>query len=92
MIFKILVHGKFSYSSKDAEEECVMYSRSDNIKFISCKEVVDKFFDSLYSRYQGNLEKSMRGRDFIFNSVQLMYCKCHKVTFRRGGSYIDSPD
>ena len=34
----------------------------------------------------------MRGRDFIFNSVQLMYCKCHKLNFKRGGSYIDSPD
>ena len=34
----------------------------------------------------------MRGSDFIFDSVQLMYCKCHKVNFRRGGSYIDSPD
>ena len=21
-----------------------------------------------------------------------MYCKCHKVNFRRDGSYIDSPD
>ena len=21
-----------------------------------------------------------------------MYCKCHKVNFKRGGSYIDSPD
>ena len=34
----------------------------------------------------------MRGSDFIFDSVQFMYCKCHKVNFRRGGSYIDSPD
>ena len=21
-----------------------------------------------------------------------MYCKCHKVNYKRGGSYIDSPD
>ena len=34
----------------------------------------------------------MRGSGFIFDSVQLMYYKCHKVTFRRGGLYIDSPD
>ena len=33
----------------------------------------------------------MRGSDFVFDSVQLMYCKCHKVNFRCGGSYIDSP-
>ena len=34
----------------------------------------------------------MKGSDFIFCSVQLMYYKCHKVHFNRGGSYIDSPD
>ena len=39
-----------------------------------------------------NLETSMRGSDFIFDSVQMMYYKCHKVNFRRGSSYIDSPD
>ena len=34
----------------------------------------------------------MKGSDFTFDSVQLMYYKCHKVNFIRGGSYIDSPD
>ena len=34
----------------------------------------------------------MRGSDSIFDLVQLMYYKCHKVNFRRGGSYIDSLD
>ena len=34
----------------------------------------------------------MRGIDFIFDSVQLLYYKYHKITFKRGGSHIDSPD
>ena len=34
----------------------------------------------------------MRGSNFIFYSVQLMYQKCYKVNFRRGSSYFDSPD
>ena len=34
----------------------------------------------------------MRGSDFIFDSVQLLYYKCHRVNFIRAGSYIDSPD
>ena len=34
----------------------------------------------------------MKRSDFIFDLVQLMYYKCHKVSFIRGGSYIDSPD
>ena len=82
-------------SSKDVEEERVMHSRSDNTKFTSCNdanEVVDELFASLRSRSQGDLETSMRGSDFIFDSVQMMNYKCHKVNFRRGGSYIQSPD
>ena len=34
----------------------------------------------------------MTGIDFIFDSVQLLYYKCHKINFKLGGSYIDSPD
>ena len=52
-----------------------MHSRSNNIKFAcynDAKEVVDELINSLRSRYQGNLETSMRESDFIFDSVQLM--------------------
>ena len=34
----------------------------------------------------------MRGSDFIFGFVNLLYHKCHKINFKQGGSYIDSPD
>ena len=33
----------------------------------------------------------MRGSNFSFDLVQLMYYKYHRVNFIRGGSYIDSP-
>ena len=82
-------------SSKDVEEERVMHSRSNNITFIlytDANEVDDKLLESLRSRNQKNLETLMRGSDFIFDSIQLIYYKCHKVNFIRGGSYIDSPD
>ena len=55
-------------------------------------KVVDKLFDLFSATYQVNLETSMRGNDFIFDSVQKMYYKCHKLNFRRGGSHIDYPD
>ena len=82
-------------SSIDVEKEHVIHSRSDNIKFTSYNDmnkVVDKLFDLFSATYQVNLETSMRGNDFIFDSVQKMYYKCHKLNFRRGGSYIDYPD
>ena len=34
----------------------------------------------------------MRGSDFVFDYVHLLYYKCHIINFNRGGSYIDSPD
>ena len=43
-------------------------------------------------KYQRKLELSMKGSDFIFDSVQLMYHKCDKGNFNRNSSYIDSPD
>ena len=72
-----------------------MHSNSGNIKFETYSDaidVIDKLLKSLRSKYQDNLKTSMKGSDFIFDSVQLMYYKCHKVSFIRGGSYIDSPD
>ena len=30
--------------------------------------------------------------NFIFDSVQLLYYKCHKINFNNGVPYIDSPD
>ena len=82
-------------SSKDTGEERLMHSTSDNVKFTSyndANEVVNEPFESLRLRYQDNSETSMRRNDFIFDSVQVMYYKCHKVNFKRGGSYIGSPD
>ena len=34
----------------------------------------------------------MRGSDFIFDLVQIMHYKCHKVNVKCGGSYIESPN
>ena len=34
----------------------------------------------------------MRGSEVVFDYVQLLYYKCHKINLKRGGSYIDFPD
>ena len=83
------------FLQKNTEEKRVIQSTSNNIKSTSyndANEVVNKLFESLRSRYQENLEIWMRGSDFIFDSVQIMYCKYHKLNFKYGGSYIDFPD
>ena len=57
-------------SSKDVNEERVVHWKSHNIKFtpyIDINEIIDDLFKSLCSRYQGNSETLMRGRDFILD-------------------------
>ena len=78
-------------SSKDIDEERLMHSKSYNIEFMSydnANEVANELFESLLSRYQIGLEKSMRRSDFIFELVQLLYCKCHKIYFKREGHIL----
>ena len=50
-----------------------MHLERDKIEFMpyNADEVVDELSKSLLSRYQIGLETLMRGRDFIFESVQL---------------------
>ena len=78
-----------------AEEERVMQSSSGNIKFTpysDVKNVIDEPFESLHSKNHASVESSMKRSDFILDSVQLMYYKCHKVSFIRTDSFIDSAD
>ena len=68
-----------------------MPSKSDNIEVMAyddANDVIEKLFESLLSRYQVGLEIQMRGCDFIFDCVNLMYRKCLKVNFKCGVSYI----
>ena len=34
----------------------------------------------------------MKGREFIFDGVDVLYYNLNKVSLNRGGSYIDSPE
>ena len=69
--------------------------KSDNTECIIddvIDKVIEELFQSLFSRYQIGLETSMRGSNFIFDCVQLLYYKCHKVNSNRGRSYKGSSD
>ena len=68
-----------------------MHSESENIKstlYNNANEVFSKCFESLRSRYQKHLEISMKGSEFIFDLVQMMYYKCDKLIFRCGVVHI----
>ena len=72
-----------------------MHSKSDNIEIMisdEADEVIEELLDSFKNRYQNNLERKIRGSEFVFDYVHLFYYKCHSINFNCGGSYIDSPD
>ena len=73
--WKIQLTSAFNFTSSNVtEEERVIYSTSDSIKFRTynnINEVVNELFESLRSKYQDNLETSMRRSNFIFDSVKL---------------------
>ena len=53
-------------------------------------EVIKEPFDSLKDRYKKKL-KPMKGSQFVFDYVQLLYYKCHKITANHHRSNIDFP-
>ena len=55
-------------------------------------EIIEGPFESLLERYQERLEESMKGSEFIFDFVDILYYDLNKVSLSRGGSYIDSPE
>ena len=62
--------------SKDFKETRTMHSNSDNIEtMIGSKtdKIIEELFESLLKKYQEWLEENMRGVEFIFDSVDLLY-------------------
>ena len=81
-------------SSTDSDEICKMHAKSDNIEIMmgsETEEIIKELFKSLLQKYQEQLEESMRGTEFIFDSVDLLYYQLHKTRLKNIKSYIDSP-
>ena len=68
-----------------------MRTKCNNIE-ISMGEIIEELFESLLQKYQRELEKSMKGSDFVLESADLLLYELHKISLNRGGSYIGSPE
>ena len=74
------------FYSKDSEETCTMYSKSDDLEVVMGKEtdkIIEDLFDSFLQRYQKSLEESMRASDFVLDSVDSLCYKLHKISLNR---------
>ena len=75
-------------SSTDTGETRIYYVLSDNITIMQGKDTDDitrDIFRSFLHNYQEIL-KIIKGSDFVFESVDLMDYKLHRVRLKRGGS------
>ena len=81
-------------SSKDYDETRTMHTTSDNIEIMignKTNGIIKNFLILFCKKDQEGLEESMRGSEFIFDSVDLLYYKLQKISLKKGRSYIDSP-
>ena len=70
----------------------IICTRSDNGEFMNgsdTDEVIKLLFRSFLQKYQENLQNKMRGSDFEFDGVNLVYYNFNKISLNRGGSYIE---
>ena len=74
-------------SSIHNDKQCAMHSKSGVEKIMTNDKAVKviKLFKSLLNGYQNNLEKLMKGLEFVYDYVHLLYYKYHKLNLDHGG-------
>ena len=81
-------------SPKDSEKTHTMHTKSHNVEVMMGNEaddIVKELFKSLLQKYQKGLEESMKGSEFVFDIVDLLYYHLQKISLNRGRSYVDFP-
>ena len=72
-----------------------MHTKSDNTDILKGSEtnnIIKELFKSIVEKYQKGLEESMRGSEFTLDSVNFLCYHLYRISLKRGGSYIDSPE
>ena len=94
-VWKIQIYMRVNFvSSKDTGETRTIYTWSNNVSIMrdgDANDIIKELFESFLHDYQEKL-KTIKGSDFVFESVDLMDYKLHRVRLNRGGSYIKSPE
>ena len=83
-------------SSRDTGETLIYYAWSNNVSIMQGTDTYDiirEIFKSFLHNYQQEL-KIIKGSDFVFESVDLLDYKLHRVRLKRVGSdkYIDTSE
>ena len=83
-------------SSKDTGENHTIFVWNDNEEISSGNETDDNIRKEVFKCFLNNYQKEeiilRKGSDFIFESVDLLSYSFHKISLKRGKSYIKSPE
>ena len=86
---QINIHVNF-ISSKDTGETHIYCIWSNNVSImqgIDTNDIIKELFEALLHDYQEKL-RTIKGSDFVFESVDLIDYKLYRVRLKRGESYI----
>ena len=63
-------------------ETGIMYTRSDNIEMFGDDndDIIEQLFESLLQKYEENLQNKMRGSEFEFDGVNVLYYDFNKTS------------
>ena len=95
--WKIQLTAEINFTSlkPDSDETRIMHTKSDNMEIMTgsdTNKVIEELFKSFLQSYQEGLQEKMRGSEFEFAGVNLLYYNFNKISLNRGGSYIHSPE
>ena len=78
----------------DKNETQVMHTKSDKFNIMNgtdTNDAITELIKSFTKRYQEGLETKMKGSSYIFERVDLLEYNLHKISLKKGSSYIDPP-
>ena len=93
--WKIQLTAEINFTSlkPDPDETRIMHTKSDKKEIMigsDTNEVIKEPFKSFLQRYQESLKEKMKGSEFEFDGIHLLYYDFNKISLNRGGSYIGS--
>ena len=84
---QLTVKINFTSLKPDSYETRIMYTKSDNTEIMiggDTNQVIKELFKSFLQRYQEGLQEKMRGSEFEFDGIHLLYYDFNKISLNRG--------
>ena len=72
--------------SKDSDQIHIMHTKIYNVEIgmgAETDDIIKELFKPLLKKYREGLEESMRGSEFIFDCVDLLYYNLQKISLNR---------